>query len=115
MKHGAPIAGSELGHAAPFVLEVGVSSTLEILRFWELAPASVQSAAEGRERVPPPLTRPEQTHETMRETMRGTTHQAAPERGRGPNRSAEAFTGPSRNSRVDAIIRKSLKAAGLLR
>jgi poly(hydroxyalkanoate) depolymerase family esterase len=36
--HGAPLDGAVLGHAAPFVLEAGISSTLEILRFWGLAP-----------------------------------------------------------------------------
>ncbi|HEX2559020.1 PHB depolymerase family esterase [Phenylobacterium sp.] len=39
--HGAPLAtlGAEgLGAAAPFMLEAGVSSTLEIARFWGIAP-----------------------------------------------------------------------------
>jgi len=37
--HGAPIAGSGpegLGHAGAFVMEAGISSTLEIARFWGL-------------------------------------------------------------------------------
>ncbi|RAK57405.1 alpha/beta hydrolase family esterase [Phenylobacterium deserti] len=45
--HGAPIAASgedPLGAAAPFVLEAGVSSTLEIARFWGLAPAAAGEA-----------------------------------------------------------------------
>lgn len=41
MGHGAPLAtlGADgLGRAAPFMLEVGLSSTLEIARFWGIAP-----------------------------------------------------------------------------
>jgi poly(hydroxyalkanoate) depolymerase family esterase len=42
MGHGVPIAANgadPIGHPAPFVLEAGVSSSLEIARFWDLAPA----------------------------------------------------------------------------
>jgi poly(hydroxyalkanoate) depolymerase family esterase len=48
--HGAPIAGKgddPIGEAAPFVLEAGVSSSLEIARFWGLAPPAALSDDAG--------------------------------------------------------------------
>lgn len=41
MGHGAPLdAGSEGGEAGPYLLDAGVSSSLELLRFWGVIPAS---------------------------------------------------------------------------
>jgi feruloyl esterase len=60
MGHGTPLAagGPEgVGRAGPFLLEVGVSSSLEIARFWGLAEAA-PAAAEGlSEPAPPALPR----------------------------------------------------------
>ncbi len=39
MGHGTPLGGDGLGTAGPFMLDVGVSSTREIARFWGIAAA----------------------------------------------------------------------------
>jgi poly(hydroxyalkanoate) depolymerase family esterase len=38
--HGTPIDSSDVGRAAPFVLEAGISSARRMARFWGLAPAA---------------------------------------------------------------------------
>lgn len=60
MGHGTPIA-RDLGKAGPFVLDVGVSSTREIARFWgiagtagETAPRAERPASASRALVPVP-------------------------------------------------------------
>ncbi|CAN7257148.1 PHB depolymerase family esterase [Phenylobacterium sp. LjRoot225] len=48
--HGTPLAASgvdPIGQAAPFMLEAGVSSSLEIARFWGLAPPEAAAQAEA--------------------------------------------------------------------
>jgi len=53
--HGAPLAASSpggVGKAGPFLLEAGVSSSLELLRFWGLAAEA--PASEAAEPSPPP-------------------------------------------------------------
>ena len=60
MNHGAPLsAGGEEGYGTPgpFLLEVGISSSLEIARFWGLAPRSTITAAPQADRraAYPPL------------------------------------------------------------
>jgi poly(hydroxyalkanoate) depolymerase family esterase len=47
LDHGAPLAAEGpdgLGFAAPFMLEAGVSSTLETARFWGIAPPGIAAA-----------------------------------------------------------------------
>ncbi len=64
MGHGSPLStlGDEgLGSVAPFMLETGISSTLEIARFWGLVPAGPPPArAEPGEgaHAPPPSAHP---------------------------------------------------------
>ena len=68
MGHGSPLAtlGAEgLGMAAPFMLETGIASTLEIARFWGiapqvLAPSEVLTREEvaGLDAAPPPKAHP---------------------------------------------------------
>ena len=56
--HGTPISarGPEgWGAPGPFVVEAGVSSSLELLRFWGLAPAAAQGPAAA---TPPPRAEP---------------------------------------------------------
>jgi len=43
--HGTPIDSSDVGRAAPFVLEAGISSARRMARFWGLAPVAARQAA----------------------------------------------------------------------
>jgi poly(3-hydroxybutyrate) depolymerase len=57
--HGMPLAasgGDPIGRAAPYMLEAGVSSALEIARFWGLAPAgpALRAKPRGKASAPPP-------------------------------------------------------------
>jgi poly(hydroxyalkanoate) depolymerase family esterase len=59
MAHGAPIAvgaiDGDCGHAAPFILDVGISSTYRIAQFWDLAailPDAAQAASRSDHRNP---------------------------------------------------------------
>lgn len=97
--HGTPIAtkGAEaLGIAAPYVLDIGISSTLEIARFWNLAPATIGDRACIE--VPPVST-----------TARAET---APSEGvAGQVLAALSDKVPAD---IQAVISKALRAAGLL-
>lgn len=94
MGHGAPLAASGpdgLGAAGPFMLEAGISSSQEILRFWGLATAQVAGTALVR-----------RADETL---------QAAPAVTRvnmSPPTPPEAFG-------VQAVIERALRSAGLMR
>ena len=57
MAHGAPIAvgatDGGCGHAAPFILDAGISSTYRIAQFWDLAavmPEAAQAASRSEHR-----------------------------------------------------------------
>ena len=97
MGHGTPIDAHAVeggSSAAPFMLDVGISSTLEIARFWGLAPAA--DAGETKTR---PATR---------------TRIYAP-----ANR-AEAAPKPAANDRhnvtgIGKVIEDALRAAGLMK
>jgi len=54
MGHGTPLDG-KLGAAGPFMLDVGISSTQELARFWGVAPmmaTDIQGITVGRRKVP---------------------------------------------------------------
>lgn len=87
MGHGVPVDGAGgIGHAGPFMLDVGLSSTLEIARSWGLTDAVKQStdAPAATPRAP--------------KLERITPEPAAPSAGG-----------------IQATIEKALRAAGLLR
>lgn len=106
LAHGTPLAtlGAEgLGAAAPFMLEAGVSSTLEIARFWGIAPPADAVAAspvsdsrilEGEVLGPEPP-----------------VDQSAPSLGAQVMTSVTGRVSPD----VAAVISQALKSAGLMK
>jgi hypothetical protein len=88
--HGTPIDSSDLGSAAPYVLEAGISSSRLIAAFWGLAAVARQPARE-RQAEPQPQIKPE------------------------PRLHSEKVHAPqSAAARRQGIILRALKAAGLL-
>jgi poly(hydroxyalkanoate) depolymerase family esterase len=107
MAHGVPLAtrGADgLGVSAPFMLDVGISSTLEIARFWNLAPQATASTEE-----------PHRFHEADArdgavldgEILAPSRVSAQPKHQDGPR------THPI--NAIENVINKALRAAGLLR
>jgi len=93
--HGAPIDSQGVGAPAPFILQVGISSTMHIAHFWGLLNRSVVKPKPVPIRIVPP---PEQS--------------ALPE--------IEATLAPldgypAYTARLENIILRALKAAGLIR
>jgi len=91
--HGTPIDAREIGAAAPFILDAGISSTTRIAEFWGLL------------KKPAAKPRPPRVHIVT--SLSGT---ALPE--------IEAALAPEQatlSKRLDNIIRRALKAAGLIR
>lgn len=106
LAHGTPLAtlGDEgLGAVAPFMLEAGVSSTLEIARFWGIAPpAETVSARRGRESV----------------VLEGEVLEPeAPDDRPAPSLGEQVMTSVSGRVSPDvgAVIAKALKSAGLMK
>lgn len=106
MGHGTPIDMNGYGTPGPYMLDVGISSTQEIARFWEIADGEARtSAASKRQDIvvysQPPV---------------GTRSNAGP---RMPARSPEISTAPKRDvspaSGVQKIIEDALRTAGLMR
>lgn len=97
--HGTPLAAGgddPIGEVAPFMLEAGVSSSLEIARFWGLAPPETASQSEA-----------------------WTASSAAPEQPRahvrGLGESVMASVSPHVSDDVQKVIAKALASAGLMR
>jgi poly(hydroxyalkanoate) depolymerase family esterase len=88
MAHGAPIDSRDMGVPAPFILETGISSTRRIAQFWGLIDAAPAQPKPEIRIVPPGPALP-----TMEDVL-------------APQRVA--------NARMEGIIRRALKAAGLL-
>ncbi len=94
--HGTPVSAAEgLGAAEAYFLEAGVSSTLEIARFWNLAPPADPLAAAASAGARPDDWRP------------GVTRAYAPVSD--PQPAANADFSPER------VINDALRAAGLMR
>jgi hypothetical protein len=90
--HGVPIDASDLGTAAPFILDVGLSSTRSIAQFFGLL-----AVAQPRPKPAPVKTVPEKPVVPDIETV---VMPRAPE---------------PLEKRIETIIQRALKAAGLLR
>ncbi len=100
MGHGTPLktkGAGAYGAAAPFMLDVGISSTLRIAQFWGIAPA-------GESVVPQP--RPE-TRDAATLPMR-----AEPRRPQGRKVEPDAARGAAG---IGKVIEDALRAAGLMR
>jgi len=93
--HGTPIDSGDLGQAAPFILEAGISSTRRIAEFWGLA-----SAAAGHAMPKPLRAEPEPALPSIEAALLNRPDSLRPE---------------SPGSRVENVIRRALKAAGLIR
>jgi poly(hydroxyalkanoate) depolymerase family esterase len=100
--HGTPIDSRDLGQPAPFILETGISSSRRIAEFWGLAQAALsrRPARPAPVRIAPVRIAPQQS--------------ALPE--------IEAALLPPREvaqiaakGKVEALILRALKAAGLMR
>ncbi len=91
--HGMPLAASAadaIGRVAPYMIETGVSSALEIARFWGLAPAAA----------------------AMRTKPRGQA--AAPPPASGIGAGVMHAVSPHVSAKVGDVIAKALKSAGLM-
>lgn len=98
--HGTPLAsnGKEgVGRAAPYMLEAGISSTLETARFWGLAPAAEVSSAAAAAVIDRRVTA------------------EAEQRPAGVAATVMAAVAPHVSSSVQRIIAGALKTAGLNR
>jgi hypothetical protein len=100
MAHGTPLktkGTGAYGAAAPFMLDVGISSTLRIAHFWGIAPAveavASQPRAEVRDTVPLPA-------------------RAEPRRAQGRKVEPDAARGAAG---IGKVIEDALRAAGLMR
>jgi len=104
MGHGTPLGGDGLGAPGPYMLDVGISSTQEIARFWGIA----ETETGASERLPrdaghPPYPAPAPHGDTADTPWSGP---------RAPGRSARPDSG---SPGVGKIIEDALRAAGLMR
>jgi feruloyl esterase len=99
MAHGTPLAAGndEVGAAGPFLLDVGISSSYHIAKFWGL----IHAGAAESER---PAQRPQERAPAPNFTMPG-REDASP---------AAAANGLGRGG-IEAIISKALRSAGLMK
>jgi feruloyl esterase len=118
MAHGTPLAvgGGEnsYGAAGPFLLDVGISSSYRIAKFWGLTEASVRNSAAHAPEQPvqekPRIEAPLDASTLEKSTPENWNAQASARRPR-ENR------GRSTSSSLDvgAVITKALRAAGLMK
>jgi poly(hydroxyalkanoate) depolymerase family esterase len=115
MAHGTPLAtgdaDSECGAAGPFLLEVGISSSFHIAKFFGLTGADVRTARPARKRSGPPV---------ATQAPAGILADAArPEILDGEILDAEPKNGgaapPPPRIDIGAVIAKALEAAGLMK
>jgi poly(hydroxyalkanoate) depolymerase family esterase len=103
MGHGTPLGGDGLGAPGPYMLDVGISSTTEIAKFWGIAgnPRSVLSTEVAASR-----NKPEPRPDPAAEARNRPTGQAARET------LTASQNGPAG---VKKVIEDALRAAGLMR
>lgn len=119
MAHGTPLAtggaDDECGAAGPFLLDVGISSSYHIAKFFGLTTAGLRPAASTKREIV--TTSPKQLHPSGPVATRaqlhvldgevlGPTYDAGPEHTHIP---------PSAPIDIGAVITKALKAAGLMK
>lgn len=99
--HGTPLAAAGehgIGAPAPFMLEAGISSSLEIARFWGLVPAGIASMPTGEGAAAPTPEPPPQP-------------QTPADVGQAVMAALSGYVSPD----VQATINRALKNAGLMR
>jgi hypothetical protein len=101
MGHGTPL-GDRLGAPGPYMLDVGISSTREIARFWSIAQTASESAAT---RATP----------ATRASERLPAHSNWPDGETAKTRSPEPRHTTSDAPGVKKTIEDALRAAGLMR
>ena len=111
MAHGTPLATGDgenaYGSAGPFLLDVGISSTYHIAKFWGLTGTVV--AAAPRKRAP----RPRRTSGRSRSSSRRGNQRRTFSRGAARARAARCKNRCLRPIDMQAVIDRALKAAGL--
>ena len=107
MGHGTPL-DDHLGTPGPYMLDVGISSTREIARFWGIAAIDESTSTMSRHQVPaghPPL-----LHSRELDIDKATTKSLKPiDVAATPRQTASGSTGAKK------IIEDALRAAGLMR
>jgi len=93
--HGTPIDSAMLGTPGPFILEAGISSTSRIARFWGLLDAKPAAKPKPVRMMPPA---PAAALPRIEVTV-----------------SAQHHVRPPVNAKVEHVILRALKAAGLMR
>jgi poly(hydroxyalkanoate) depolymerase family esterase len=94
--HGTPIDSADVGQAGPYIIDAGISSSRRIAEFWGLLPA----AASKPEPKPAPARMPPSPQPALPQIEEALAKASA--------RSGQAQA-------VEGVIRRALKAAGLLR
>lgn len=106
MGHGLPIDKEDYGTPGPYMLDVGISSTYEIARFWEITHGEARSSAGAK-----PREIVEGAQSPVNFQVNGSL--------RRPAQSPDASTGPRRQaapaSGVQKVIEDALRTAGLMR
>lgn len=106
MGHGTPIDKNGYGTPGPYMLDVGISSTQEIARFWGIADGGARPSAGSKRRdiavyTPPPT--------GSRPNAGSRTSARPPELSASPKLEASPVSG------VQKIIEDALRSAGLMR
>lgn len=108
MGHGTPIDKSGPGAPGPYMLDVGISSTLEIARFWGISDTRQAASADSSRAVgmhsPLPMVSRSKSGAKPSETFAESSASRRPMPGSAPSASG-----------VQKIIEDALRAAGLMR
>ncbi len=96
--HGTPIDSSDLGQPGPFILEAGISSTRRIAEFWGLLPAAAKTAPKPAAKPARKVPKPALAH--VEKVLAQAT---------------ASIKAPVQAKAIESVIRRALKAAGLLR
>ena len=95
--HGTPIDSRDLGQPAPFILDVGISSARRIAEFWGLVPVAMPKPRPKPVPAPTPVPPQESALPQIEAALL-------------PQRENASLEG-----KIENLIRRALKAAGLLR
>jgi poly(hydroxyalkanoate) depolymerase family esterase len=113
MAHGTPLSvgadENSYGAAGPFLLDVGISSSYEIAKFWGLT-GTPDSRVQGRDARKPSLRDIEPTMEPARPASGSWDSPKAAKPGRKPRQEA-----PAPQLDIGSVVTKALKAAGLMK
>jgi poly(hydroxyalkanoate) depolymerase family esterase len=101
MGHGTPIDSGDVGQSAPFILDVGISSSRRIAAFWGLI---------AEKAVPKPAPKPAPVRVVAQQPALPQIETVLQPPGHGP---APAQT--SLQNRIETVILRALKAAGLMK